>query len=182
MRTAPIARRAVLLLALLAAPLALAPEAKQPGSAWKPGSVVPAVIVRWHDGDTLTASALGEQLRVRLIGIDAPEVSDNPRARDQARRLGVPVSEVLALGQAALRFARQLAPEGNQAALELDAQTTDRYGRLLAYLWKDALLVNLELARAGWACPLTIPPNVRHSQAIARAAREARHRGASACP
>lgn len=97
MRTAPIARRAVLLLALLAAPLALAPEAKQPGSAWKSGSLVPAVIVRWHDGDTLTASALGEQLRVRLIGIDAPEVSDNPRARDQARRLGVPVSEVLAL-------------------------------------------------------------------------------------
>ncbi len=70
--------------------------------------------------------------------------------------------------------AATLAPPGSTVTLELDVQTHDRYGRLLAYVWAGKVLVNLELVREGYACPLTIPPNVRHAGAVAQAAREAR--------
>lgn len=122
------------------------------------------------------------QTRVRLIGVDAPEASPNSRATHQAQRLGVPVDQILALGRAARDQAARLAPPGSTVALELDVQTHDRYGRLLAYVWIGRILVNLELARSGHACPLTIPPNVRYADAIAQAAREARQGGRSTCP
>ena len=52
----------------------------------------------------------GRTQTVRLIGIDAPEVSPNDRARDQARMLGVPLRELLDLGRRSLDFASRLAP------------------------------------------------------------------------
>ena len=55
----------------------------------------------------------------------------------------------------------------------------DRYGRLLAYVYRasDGLFVNAELARLGYAQPLSIPPDVRHADRFAALAREARERG-----
>jgi micrococcal nuclease len=138
----------------------------------------PAVTVqRWVDGDTLHATG---GLKVRLIGIDAPEASPSDRARSQARRLGVPVEEIVRLGQAAREFATSLAPPGTTLHLERDVQPTDRYGRTLAYLWTaDGRLVQEEILKAGWADLLTIPPNVRHTERLRSAWREARenHRG-----
>jgi micrococcal nuclease len=61
----------------------------------------------------------------------------------------------------------------------MDIERRDRYGRLLAYVWReDGLLVNLTLLEAGQAQLFTIPPNVRHAdrfRACAAAARAARH-------
>ena len=51
-----------------------------------------------------------------------------------------------------------------------------RYDRVLAYVyrWSDDLFVNLELARAGYADALTIPPNVAHTAELTAAVAEAR--------
>jgi len=73
--------------------------------------------------------------------------------------------------------------------VELDVQERDRYRRVLAYLYLEDprgdwihggrrfLQVNLELVRAGWAEPYTVPPNVRYAALYLQAAREARAKG-----
>jgi micrococcal nuclease len=144
---------AVLLAVLLPAPAPAAP--------------LEATVLSWHDGDTLRVVLAGRTQTVRLIGIDAPEVSPNDRARDQARRLGVPLRELLDLGRRSRDFASRLAPPGTRVRLELDVQTTDRYGRLLSYLWlPDGSMVNERILEAGWALLLTVPPNVRHADRL----------------
>jgi micrococcal nuclease len=74
--------------------------------------------------------------------------------------------------------------EGKRVRLELDVQSRDRYGRLLAYVWVQDTMVNAELLRLGVAQVMTVPPNVRHRdrfRALERAARDSR-RGLWATP
>jgi micrococcal nuclease len=71
--------------------------------------------------------------------------------------------------------------------LERDVEARDHFGRLLAYVYRsdDGLFVNLQLARLGYARPLTIAPNNAHAGEIAAAVAEARteHQGLwRACP
>ena len=66
--------------------------------------------------------------------------------------------------------------------LERDVSETDRYGRLLRYVWLDTdsgwLLVNLELLRLGVAEVTTYPPDVKYVDALyLPAQREARESG-----
>lgn len=161
---------------LLALVLALSPEGRLQG---------PVAVLRVVDGDTVDLEGLG---RVRLIGMDTPESSANDRARLQARQSGREVEEVVRLGQEAKRFTESLL-RGKRVWLELDVQERDRYGRVLAYLYledprgdwsyggKRYRQVNLEVVRAGWADPLTIPPNVRYAGLYLEASREARAKG-----
>jgi micrococcal nuclease len=116
------------------------------------------------DGDTVRVRLdSGGVERVRYIGIDTPETvkPDAPgecyaeRARDFNERL---------VGDRDVR-------------LELDVEERDRYGRLLAYVYAGGTFVNAELVRAGYAEPLTVPPNVRHVTDIRRLARDARRDG-----
>lgn len=149
------------------------------GAPAAPDPSLQATLVRWIDGDTAVVHVAGSgRTTVRLIGIDAPEASLSPRASDQARRLGVPVQHILLLGRAARDRASTLAPPGSAVRLELDVQTHDRYGRLLAYMWRlDGRMVNEELLRQGWALLLTVPPNVRHAHRLRAAQQEARVKG-----
>lgn len=110
------------------------------------------------DGDTVVCRG-GE--RVRLIGIDTPEMNDAP------------------LGKLARDFLVSLAAPGTRLRVERDVELRDRYGRLLAYLYlPDGHMLNLELVRAGYAVPYTLPPNVRYVDEILAASRAARAEGA----
>ena len=64
--------------------------------------------------------------------------------------------------------------EGKPARLELDVQRRDQYGRLLAYVWVDDVMVNAELVRQGYAQVMTVPPNVRYQELFLKLQREAR--------
>jgi micrococcal nuclease len=68
---------------------------------------------------------------------------------------------------------------GQRVRLRYDAERRDRYGRLLAYVYRarDGLFVNAELVRRGYAVTLTIPPNVAHADEFAKLARRARELG-----
>ncbi len=79
-----------------------------------PTALPEATVLSWHDGDTLRVLVAGRTETVRLIGIDAPEVSPNDRARDQAHRLGVPLRDLLDLGRRSRDFASRLAPPGTR--------------------------------------------------------------------
>jgi len=122
---------------------------------------VDLAVQRVVDGDTIVVAG-GE--RVRLIGVDTPETK-------------APNQPIGCFGEEASRFTTALLPAGTPVRLVGDAEQRDKYGRLLAYVYRrsDGLLVNAELLRRGFAQVLTIPPNVAHTDefvAIARHARE----------
>lgn len=110
-------------------------------------------IERIVDGDTLECDEVG---RVRLIGMDTPELSQEP--------YGTLAAEALAA----------LAPVGSRVELERDVELKDQYGRTLAYVWVDGLQVNWALVRQGWAVLLTYPPNVQYVEWYTEAQRRAR--------
>ncbi len=103
------------------------------------------------DGDTLKVSS-GKV--VRLIGIDSPE-NGAPYYAEAKNKL----TELVLNKQ--IRF-------------EKDVSETDRYGRLLWYLWVGDLFVNLEMVRQGYAVAYTYPPDVKHSEEFVAAEKEAR--------
>ena len=136
------------------------PPAPSPATATLPAGV-DVVVRKIVDGDTVDVSG-GE--RVRLIGIDTPET----------KALDRPVG---CFGKEASRFMAELLPLGTEVRLVGDTEQRDRFGRLLAYVYRlaDGLFVNAELLRRGYAQLLTIPPNIAHTDdftAIARQARE----------
>jgi endonuclease YncB( thermonuclease family) len=88
-----------------------------------------------HDGDTLRVERLGETLKIRFCGIDAPELKQQGgvASRDYLRSL--------------------LNQSGNQVMLR--QIETDRYGRTVAELYRVAdgqlRVVNAEMAQSGQA-------------------------------
>ena len=88
-------------------------------------------VQRVVDGDTLKLSN-GE--RVRLIGVDAPESSNNPKLRRDVKRTGQVANEIIGMGKRAKKFTQNLI-KGKTVRLEFDVQQRDKYGRLLAYVY-----------------------------------------------
>lgn len=111
--------------------------------------------VRWHtivsvpDGDTLKLNG-GET--VRLIGVDAPESSNNRKLREDMYKMGIPVRErdLAQLGLQAAEFTERLAL-GRRCWLEFESGESDQYGRLLAYVHlDDGRILNEEILRNGF--------------------------------
>jgi micrococcal nuclease len=122
-------------------------------------------VVRVVDGDTIVVSLDGRDERVRYIGIDTPESVK-------------PDSPVECYGKRASQANAALVA-GRRVRLVTDVEERDRFGRLLAYVYRepDDTFVNAHLVRDGYARTLTIPPNVAHADAFRRLAREAREAG-----
>ncbi|HWI74525.1 MAG TPA: thermonuclease family protein [Baekduia sp.] len=137
-------------------------------------SATTARVVRAVDGDTIVVSVGGgRQERVRYIGVDTPETV----------KPGAPVQ---CFGKYASKF-NHLLVDGREVRLVVGAEARDRYGRLLAYVYRaeDGMFVNAELVRDGYAKPLTIPPNDRYADRFRALATEARRAGRglwNACP
>ena len=124
-----------------------------------------ARVLRVVDGDTILVSLRGRQERVRYIGVDTPETVK-------------PNTPVQCFGKQASAYDHGLL-DGRSVRLAGDAEARDRYGRLLAYVYRagDGLFVNAALVRGGYARTLTIPPNVAHAGELAALAGEARRAG-----
>ena len=114
------------------------------------------------DGDTLRLDLDGEELAVRLIGIDTPEV----------------YPEVECFGPEAEALLADLAPVGTLLRVEYDLDPRDPYDRELLYLYTaDGTFVNLELVARGAAEAVLFEPNDRYwdeLRAAERAAQDAR--------
>lgn len=129
------------------------------------------LVARAVDGDTLKLEN-GE--RVRLIGIDTPEVHESAKLQRDARKSGRDAASIQRMGKRSAEFTRKLV-EGARVRLEFDVEKRDRYGRLLAYVYlKDGTFVNGEIVKQGYASPYTFPPNVRHVEMLRDLFREAR--------
>lgn len=102
------------------------------------------IVDRVIDGDTIELST-GE--KVRYIGIDTPEISGGIECYGEDAR---DYNEELVLGE--------------EVRLEKDVSETDRYGRLLRYVYVELedgeYLVNDALVRGGYAYASSYPPDV----------------------
>ncbi|GAB4484082.1 MAG: hypothetical protein OHK006_07370 [Thermodesulfovibrionales bacterium] len=110
------------------------------------GREVTAAVTSVSDGDTLTVVTERGEEKIRLIGIDAPELAQRPwgaRAKKQLEKL--------------------VAQSLYQVRIEYDVDERDKYGRLLAYVFtREGLFINEDLLRNGFAVLYTFPPNVKY--------------------
>jgi micrococcal nuclease len=106
-------------------------------------------VIAVHDGDTISVLRQGRSVRLRLHGIDAPELGQ-------------------AFGRAAKQMTSSLVFKRDVRVVPVDI---DEYGRLVARVFVGATNLNLELVRRGLAWHYT---RYSHDAALARAEREAR--------
>lgn len=92
--------------------------------------VLPPGSLHVEDGDTLLVKLDGEEKRVQLAGIDAPEETDNPKLQRDLARTGLERSRLLALGRMATEYLRRLTKIGWPYTLHYEPDRLDRYGRL----------------------------------------------------
>jgi len=125
-----------------------------------PSAATQATIEFVVDGDTVF---LNDGRKVRLLGIDTPEVGD----------------DLECYGDEATALLRQLLPEGTPVWVLPDIDPLDRFGRSLLFVYTDAATnVNLELVRQGAAEVVQYDPNFLLQDALRAAEREAQSVGA----
>ncbi len=116
------------------------------------------LVARVIDGDTFE---LDNGEKVRLIGVDAPESVD-PRRTIEC--FGTEASQHLAT-----------LLTGKNVRLEKDVSETDRYNRLLRYVYlEDGTFVNLSIVQSGYAVAATYPPDIKYSSRFVEAEQHAR--------
>jgi micrococcal nuclease len=98
-----------------------------------------ATVTRVVDGDTIDVTINGQTFAVRYIGINTPE-------RDETC-----YSEA--------RNANAALVQGQAVRLVKDVSETDRYGRLLRYVYVGSTFVNEALVEQGWAEAVSYPPD-----------------------
>ena len=121
-----------------------------------------ARVLTVHDGDTITVRIDGRAEKVRLVGIDSPELDDERQEYRDA-------------GYAARNYARSRLG-GETVTLETEPRQGDRdsYGRLLRYvILDDGTNVNEDLVRKGYAhvydkFQFTLKPRFKLAEAEAK--------------
>lgn len=131
-----------------------------------PVQLVSAMVVEIVDGDTIKVLLNGQIVTVRLIGVDTPETVD-------------PRQPVQCYGREAAQFTTNMIRRANnRVLLERDVSETDRYGRLLRYVWLEhpdgRRMLNYELVAQGYAQVVTYPPDVKYADVFVQLQREAR--------
>ena len=107
------------------------------------------------DGDTIDVALQNQEYRVRYIGVDTPE-RDEPFYEEAAN-------------------ANRALVEGQEIILVRDVSETDRYGRLLRYIYLlDGTFINAELISQGYGRVVTFPPDVAETEYLTQLQREAR--------
>lgn len=89
------------------------------------------------DGDTIIITIKDKREKVRLIGVDTPEIKTPDRSAQY-------------FANEAKEFTKKLVEDKN-VRLEYDLEKRDKYGRILAYVYlEDGTFLNAELIRKGY--------------------------------
>lgn len=144
-------KRAIAVITLLSALFALYSAQQKPLAPQAETSTVTEsqledmyVVSRVVDGDTIEVTKNGVKEKVRLIGVNTPETVD-------------PRKKVECFGKEASAYTKEILT-GKQVKLVTDDTQTkyDKYGRLLAYMYRDdGLFVNVDLIAKGYAYEYT---------------------------
>jgi len=114
-------------------------------------------VTRIIDGDTIEIE--GGQ-RIRYIGINSPELSSFDETIGCYAREATDKNKALVLDK--------------KVRLEKDVSETDKYDRLLRYVWVNDIFVNDYLAREGFAQAVSYPPDIKYQDQFLEAQKEAR--------
>lgn len=109
-----------------------------------------------YDGDTFRIDG---GAKVRIIGIDAPEWSDEPDKRE------------CFTNEAKDELARLI--DGKFVRLEKDVSEVDRYGRLLRHVWVDNEFIGAAMVRGGFAKAVLYKPDKAYQSTLEDAQRYA---------
>jgi len=99
--------------------------------------------IRVYDGDTIKVTGDGNEITVRLVGIDAPETSK------QKHEPGQPFSR---------KSTKYLPSLVLNKSVDVKSFGTDRYGRTLGVVFVDGKNANLEMVKAGLAEVYRVKP------------------------
>lgn len=120
-----------------------------------------ATVAKVVDGDSVT---LADKRKVRLIGINAPELARYPKK-----------TEAYAL--AAKRYLKRQLTANKKIHLKFGQQNKDRYGRLLAHIFlSDGRNLNAMLVKQGLASAIVVPPNTALINCYFRLEQQARRK------
>lgn len=112
-----------------------------------------ATVSTVKDGDTIK---LANGKTVRYIGINSPEVKSNECFGAEAKSINAKLVK------------------GKKIKLVSDKSNTDKYGRLLRYIWIGDSFVNDYLIKNGYATTLSISPDLKYSKIFKQSQEEAR--------
>lgn len=163
---------------LFASPSPLLAVSPQPSQFATPSASVSAALSERAfvsavvDGDTIH---LKDGRKLRYIGIDTPETVDPYRGTQCFGKQASDTNKELVLGK--------------EVRLEKDVSETDKYGRLLRYVYVEKegkeILVNESLVLDGFAFARTYPPDVKYQEKFRAAEKIAREKSVgiwSSCP
>lgn len=123
------------------------------------GTTVQAEVV---SGQTLEVTGVGDQptliVRVRLIGIEAPNIRQQPWGPEAKKRLQELVGK-------------------DPVLLESDVEVKDNFDRKLAYVWKNGVMLNEKMVAEGWALFQSRAQNTKYNERLERAQEWARLMG-----
>jgi len=131
---------------------------------------------------TIIAPSPTPDLRVkvtRVINGDTIELEDG----QTVRYIGIDTPETVAPGQPVGCFGPEASAKnkemvnGKAVTLEKDVSETDRFGRLLRYVYLDGQMVNEMLIAEGYAQQSTFPPDVKHQERFRTAQQQAQSQG-----
>lgn len=127
----------------------------------------PAELVRVVDGDTIIVNYQNQKVRVRLIGINAPESVHEDESKNTQE------------GRDASAFLKEYLAETGTLWLEFDEEVTDQYERTLAYVWMNPEgtdvgedMLNGIIIKNGYAQARSYEPNVKYQKALEAVERE----------
>lgn len=133
-----------------------------------PKNAVSATVAYVDDGDTVR---LTNGDRVRLAGIDAPEVA-HPAYGNRAAKPAEPFGNASRQALMAL-----LATTHNRLRVQYGLDPEDRYGRKLAYLYlPDGASIQADLVARGMAMAVFMPPNLALADCLTAIEKKARER------
>lgn len=119
-------------------------------------------LVRVVDGDTIVVALDGVEIKVRFIGVDAPESVHGDETQNTEE------------GRLAAEYLKSIVEAGDTLYLQYDEERMDVYGRTLAYVWTEnevditsetnvgKYMLNAIMVKAGFAKPAEYPPNTRY--------------------
>ena len=124
---------------------------------------IPVKYIKTSDGDTARFDINGENVRVRFLGINTPEVAGEDKVEEP-------------YGNEAMEYTKNKLENAKKIEIEYDenADKEDRFGRPLVYVWIDDNLFQEELVRLGYAKTYMMKANYKYADELKSAEREAK--------
>ncbi|HKZ17026.1 MAG TPA: thermonuclease family protein [Geobacteraceae bacterium] len=108
----------------------------------EPVRIIEGLVTKVSDGDTITVLADKAKLKVRLYGIDAPELEKTSRKTGRVGKPGQPYGD---------EAFQALLNKVHGRPVTLEVINIDRYKRLVAIVWLGSGNINREMVRLGLA-------------------------------